>query len=1114
MAKEVFLDELEQSEDVFVDVLPAPTKDPEFSGSIPLGDRFELQDPKPINAGNDLYRDLFENEIPWDSSALLGDIVNMKQSFPDPVVYDSEGKRNVNSLYFADQFNIIPQEALIMHDQLAESFFDVIDTPEGYYERIKNRYRNGVLNNAIADRGSSLLGRFLRNPASVDLEQELKIIQALQKGFTSDRNEDVRTWHEKMLGATAEQLPVLGRGLKGGIKGGVAGGASGGVSALILGQLGPQVAIPEEILTVPAGIFYGLKVGSALGAGIEIGKLEAGNEFANLMTMKDENGKSIDPKIAAIASLSVGVINGGIEVAEWAVLLSTFGIGTKVFENASRRVTKKFLVQGTLGEVVARHILKFGGQLTVETVQELAQEAVSVTAEELAKELNNVRKGTDFKPITKEALASRFQEVTVESLRAFTPLLGFGGTISIAKETVQAKIKTRAAQVADKTIPLPAEPVIQEKIVDEVFEGDGTGIPSEDKQQQVPQQVKESKLEKQIDSIVSEPLVTEEDLTVQESAALKKLEAEIEVDDAEVVNPELHIGNVTQRMKKKFSAIFSKQSEDVKGFLKEGFPTKKASIEMTKAEAREYLDFLEEDLAKRLDENLIRTENDLAKANADWGDIKAVRKVLGEKIGGRPFTVVRAAKAKVFTIESTKERIAASLRPGILEDSGLTVGQVLGTTLKRMAQAARHAFSVGKKEGVSVTKEHFRKLREVQKARKALKDRINKALKTINKDISKSVDFFYREAIGRLQKEVDTKKRTRNTKLRQQQQREFLAKATKEQKEVFPQKLFDMLSAKQLESVTVKELEQLAEQRQKLEQLGKTKKSAKINRARLVRENNTKKAIKTMDGVKSNPEQDGTGYVTNDNGIITKLKTAHITTLRTPRLLDWLDGRKGTFKGLMHELFYNRVNVQTNKELVEVDRRHKFMRDTMDSFGVTDDELSEVVDFSGIKSGLQLYTEQIMGVYAALKNAKASEALLNSLRISERQAQAIVSNIAGTKFVKLADAVVEDYNDNYERLRDAHISFVDEDLGREDFYTPIVRLEKTGIVSNDDITDQLLARTGLKRSQAERGFTIERINIAPENQKPIDLRLMSTWRSQSVKQEHYIHFVELRNLFK
>ena len=63
MAKEIFLDELERSEDIFLEELPSPTKDPEFSGSLPLGDRFALQDPKPINAGNDLYKNLFSQKI-------------------------------------------------------------------------------------------------------------------------------------------------------------------------------------------------------------------------------------------------------------------------------------------------------------------------------------------------------------------------------------------------------------------------------------------------------------------------------------------------------------------------------------------------------------------------------------------------------------------------------------------------------------------------------------------------------------------------------------------------------------------------------------------------------------------------------------------------------------------------------------------------------------------------------------------------------------------------------------------------------------------------------------------------------------------------------------------
>ena len=153
---------------------------------------------------------------------------------------------------------------------------------------------------------------------------------------------------------------------------------------------------------------------------------------------------------------------------------------------------------------------------------------------------------------------------------------------------------------------------------------------------------------------------------------------------------------------------------------------------------------------------------------------------------------------------------------------------------------------------------------------------ISTPLKAINKEIPKSVDFFYRETSTELQKQIDTKKRTKDTKARRQAQRDFLETATDEQKADFPQKLIDSLNAKPLEDVTVAELEELVEKRKQLEKTGKQKKSAKIKTAKLRRENNIKKVVKTAESVTTEPEQDGFGYVTNDRGLINKLKSFHI----------------------------------------------------------------------------------------------------------------------------------------------------------------------------------------------------------------------------------------------
>lgn len=1084
-----------------------------FSAELPLGDP-ELFE-KSIDPLSKPLRDIYVDDFEWDSSVRMGDIKIAKEVSGSDQEYDSEGKKSVNSLFFAEQFKLDPDIAYNTHDELGRQFFDVEDTPEGYFERIKTRFKNGVRSNQMSDEGANLLVDFLKDPSSVDLEKRLSDIQKIQSSISSDGNRELRAWHEKMIGATAEQIPFLLEGAEGGIKGGIAGAASGAVSALVIGLLIPA---PEEALTVPAGLLYGGKVGASLGAGIAIGRLEAGSTFAGLMQETDENGNKVDPKLAAITSLGVGAINGGIEVAEWAILLSTFGVGTKLFENAARKVTSKVFTQGTLNKVLAKHIVKFGVTLTAETAQELLQESTSIIGEELAKEINNSRKGTDFEPITGEALAGRMRETAVESLRGFPLLLAPGTAISTGIDVKRLKDVPAAGQKqteVQEDIKEPEQPGLIKSFQDipgikESIEALKEVPPIEDIP--IQQVIKDKTPAETADTIIQRPIEISEDggvldkeLLPEESAAIKRLNAEIEIDEQEEVSPNLYIGNVTQRQKKVFAEELGIEPEDVSGFREGAFPTKRTGIPMTRAEASDLLVKIETSILDRLDKNKVNTENDLARINADWGDVKALRETLELPKTPRPFTVQRAGKHRVVAIESAKERIRAAIQPGVLDDANMTVGQVLNVTLKRVAQAARHAFSIGKKEGIARTKEHFAEVKASEKARKRLKVRINKALKRINKTTPSSVDFFYSEAINRLRKEFDPKKRSKKTLERRQRQRDFLKTATAEEVKDFPQKLFDSIIARPLNDVTIAELEQTAQAIEKLEKLGKTKKRAKDNIIRLRREKNIKQAIKNMAAGKPFPIDKEHEFINAGTAATDLIKTIFIHTLTTPRLLDWLDGAKGTFSGLLHGVFYDRVNVQFNSEMRRVSERHKTMREKADSLGIKDNELIEVMDLSGLKQGLQLYREQMMGIYAALKNRKARDAMLATLRISEKTARAIVSNL-DQKFIDLADSVIEDYAKSYPDLQSAHIEFTNQALGVEEFYTPIVRIEKDGRVSENDIVDQLLNRDGLRRTQAEKGFTIERQNIAPQNQKKIDLRLMSIWRSQSQKQEHYISF--------
>jgi hypothetical protein len=177
---------------------------------------------------------------------------------------------------------------------------------------------------------------------------------------------------------------------------------------------------------------------------------------------------------------------------------------------------------------------------------------------------------------------------------------------------------------------------------------------------------------------------------------------ELEITGEERVAPNLYIGNVTGRMKKVFGKIWGKDPSEVKPFIEGGFPTKRTRIEISRQEAQDAHDELVSFILDALDNNQIRTENDLALANAFWGDIVELRQVLGLPKAARPFKVIRAEKHDMRLIKNTKSRIYEAIRP--TKPSEMTIGQVLRAVMKGMSKAAQTAYMAGARETVDLHK--------------------------------------------------------------------------------------------------------------------------------------------------------------------------------------------------------------------------------------------------------------------------------------------------------------------------------------------------------------------------------------------------------------------------
>lgn len=1119
---------------------------------IPNGDiKFE-QRPR----YKDLYEDVLTGKQNWDDFIPPEKRAVLRQIMP---TYEENGKRLINSAYLSDLTGIDLESAYITHDQLTEVLLKE-KTPVRAFDRIKNRYNNGRIQVKIMDLGyKSLTGKL--DPA-IALER----IKKLKTQLTSDANEDLRNFGEQMLGATAEQFPNMWEAIKASPVGAGGGAIIGALVAGIAGQLGPQAATPEEITTIPAAAGFGAKFGGGVAAANRIRELEAGGMYLELLDMKDENGNPIDPAIAATTAHVVGVINGGLEMAEWAVLLETFGIGTKVFEKASSKVTESLIAKGTLKQIAAKYALKYGTSLTSEVLQEVSQETTNIVFGELAKTINNETKGTNIKPVTKEQLLNRYYDVTTQSIKGFALLVAPGTVVSATKEIVSRETPSVKLNVPE---PQPIEERVYMKgfaaRLSTINTRATTVVAGTEKYNEALKQVTADQ-KANITDIYKKDVKTlvegiKEDLTqiqkhYQSIASIIKQNKKAlpELTEIETLLPDYEkaINSfIKQPSQKTLNAVKQVGSKiaDLSTAYGERISTQRAkeigrAIERVAVESdtQAAIDYMYEapdvDVATTAEETELTAQEtaDLAQLEAlteqeNLYELQRVPKplrgkgigyVIVEKATGKEAAKIAdrtQAKAKLDELNKAGKGIKARRPPREMLTSKDTIEKVvteytaLKAALKKAAQMARKVFISGRTEGIVRAKQHYADLQARAKARKALKERIAKAVKVIKKDPPKSIDYFYRRLIEELQEGVDPSFRTKKTRQRRQRMREFLQRATPEQRADFPEKLAALLDKKTLNDLTVEELEDIAEEIKRLTHLGKTKLKARkaIEAGQL--EKTVTRLVSTSQGAPVvSKTVKGVDY--SRAGLKEAIKNAYLWTLRIPRIMDWLDGHKGTFKGFWHETFYNAVNRQTNAELRTSETRHQTGMDKMNELNITMNDLAIVDDFSTIQNGLHLSKEQQMGLYAALKNELSLDALVNGNKINLTVAIALTNNLE-QKYKDMADFIIDEYQENYGRIRDVYVKLTNEDLGKEQFYTPIIRLEQNESVTNKELIDQLLERYGLKKGYVEKKFTIDRKNIAPEHQKPMDLRLVSVWQSQVQKQEHFIHFSELvKNLRK
>lgn len=336
----------------------------------------------------------------------------------NPIISDQEAKKRKVSLQTADGKNF-GEISTSAHSAIRGNYLDRYSPTDDNEKKILDSYKEHVAALTPKAETEESTGR---NATLRDLTiNSLKrgYVQSLYgqesfKAMTGQKNkkayyeeklksEDYSfipdAWYEKALSGAME---LLGQQVKQWTDNrSLAAGTAAAGAAAVAGQAGPQIALPEEIVTVPGAFFAGIAAGSAT-ANFEI---EAGLAYNEMI----ENG--ISQKTARKIALGVGAGNAALEAVQLDDLAKSFKILDT--QDATKPVAKKLL----------SYLKDRGMNVASETAQEVAQEAVTITGANLGSKIDKGNWEYNWGEI-----GQRIGETAVSSAMSFG-LLGTGGDV-------------------------------------------------------------------------------------------------------------------------------------------------------------------------------------------------------------------------------------------------------------------------------------------------------------------------------------------------------------------------------------------------------------------------------------------------------------------------------------------------------------------------------------------------------------------------------------------------------------------------------------------------------------------------------------------------------------
>ena len=853
-----------------------------------------------------------------------------------------------------------------------------------------------------------------------------------------------------IAGESVQLLPYMLSSQVEGLKYGLTLGGGFAAITAVAGQAGPQLMLPEEVITVPAAFAGGMATGYSYGVIKNILDREGGGLYLDMAE------KGISPETAQPIALAGGTMIGILELSQFNVLSKPF---KQAFSKVIRTKAGKVAIMQAIG--------KYTKSVGINVLQEDLQEMTSLISETIG---GVIDEKPDAIP-TKEEWINRLLETTARSTAGMAVISVPGVAIDITTSLRTEKIMKKQKDV-----------ILLNKIITEQknkFQLTDT----------------ESKLH---DSAISKQAM-KQPLTVEEQVVIEKVsKIRAEIKPTEIIKEKIQI--TPEKIKPDISGVAPLQRQiqameerqvrvEAAQYALEDIDTIRESLrgrikkhkgEYLKEELREIPKiYITKEGGIAPDEAIDELRNNF---NIDVKDAYGLREYLKdlEKTRKDLITEIKANRPELITKRETtllKERIKATeqgLREGRIqtkeeiEKTQTELIQMIEDAKLSLDERAKFLRTIKNIQTREDLAREFPKVAErlqIAKEKETRSELVGEIKKVAERaKTSKVIAVEYAELIKDVVNQFELQGHRPETIEALQKTKEYILRQIEAGREVeMPKEVLDkleILQRKPFKEITTQELEDLRDSIDELERLGKTKlRLRQMAYERRKAEDLAKlkagsKPIQSQEKIKKGIGEKLTTFEKLKNILTAKFNTLtkkKISLTPMDAVIDELDGEKN-YKGANFTIFKKTL-----------DKNYSDYLDAFKNFIEKVTKLAEELDEGNFER---------IAAYATLQREGGIEKL-ESLGYTQEEVEKITLT---AKEMALLEAMQVEFDKSWPQISETMRLVYNEPLGKEKHYFPFIT--DFDAMTDFEIRDRFLNTpeySKILKKNPEMGFTKQRV---------------------------------------